>query len=89
MQIDSPGIHDNFFEIGGHSLLVLKARSEIRDSLGIELALTDFFQHHTLHSLANHLSHLEEKQPTTQTRQASLAAGKNRLQQRRRQRTSR
>ncbi|MEM9446196.1 MAG: amino acid adenylation domain-containing protein [Verrucomicrobiota bacterium] len=88
LQIDSPNIHDNFFEIGGHSLLVLRARSEIREKLGIELAITDFFNYPTLHSLANHLSQLNESSNMIQDRQDALSAGKLRLKQRRTQRPS-
>lgn len=38
------GIHDNFFDLGGHSLLVVKAVFLIERRLGIVVPFRDFFQ---------------------------------------------
>jgi amino acid adenylation domain-containing protein len=45
---DSISTSDNFFEIGGHSLLAIRLVSRIRDNLGVELPLTDVFLYPTL-----------------------------------------
>ena len=50
--VDSVSIHDNFFEIGGHSLLVTRVISAIRRQMGIEVAIKDFFVHPTIAALA-------------------------------------
>ncbi|MEL7224188.1 MAG: amino acid adenylation domain-containing protein, partial [Cyanobacteria bacterium J06576_12] len=60
-------IHDNFFEIGGHSLLVINAQSQIRQQLGIELSMVDLFRYPTLNTLATHIDQLTEKRETTKT----------------------
>ena len=88
LKTESPGRYDNFFEMGGHSLLVLKARNEIRDSLGIHLALADFFRHPTLHALADHIFNTNPADSPGNNRDKALNAGKSRLQQRRQRRLS-
>jgi amino acid adenylation domain-containing protein len=51
LKLDRIGRHDNFFEIGGHSLLVVKVRSLLRQR-GIEATVADVFNHPTIKSFA-------------------------------------
>jgi len=46
------GIDDNFFEIGGHSLLLLQLTNRINDAFGARLRLIDLMQHLTIGSLS-------------------------------------
>nr|VFJ76926.1 MAG: amino acid adenylation domain-containing protein [Candidatus Kentron sp. FW] len=46
------GIHDNFFDLGGHSLLVIRAMPSIREHFGRELPPRALFQHPTPGELA-------------------------------------
>ncbi|MBL8300797.1 MAG: amino acid adenylation domain-containing protein [Rhodanobacteraceae bacterium] len=55
LQRDSVGVHDNFFEIGGNSLLSVRLRNEVMRALACELALTDLFEYPTIAQLARHL----------------------------------
>jgi amino acid adenylation domain-containing protein/non-ribosomal peptide synthase protein (TIGR01720 family) len=50
------GVEDNFFEIGGHSLMATQVASRIRDELGIEVPLRVFFEHQTVSALARQLA---------------------------------
>ncbi|HEY6323763.1 MAG TPA: thioester reductase domain-containing protein, partial [Thermoanaerobaculia bacterium] len=52
LQVERLGIHDDFFAIGGHSLLLLRAQSQVRDALGQDLRLADLLQYRTVAALA-------------------------------------
>lgn len=46
-------IFDNFFEIGGHSLKVIRVLSHVREQFGVDLPLRSFFEAPTIASLAD------------------------------------
>jgi acyl carrier protein len=46
------GLHDNFFQLGGHSLLVIQVISELRKQLAIDLPVQLLFQSPTINELA-------------------------------------
>lgn len=48
------GLDDNFFAMGGHSLLALKLVEEMRKVSGLELASTALFEHYTIRTLREH-----------------------------------
>jgi len=41
--VERVGTHDNFFDLGGHSLMAIKAASQIERALGIRVPLREFF----------------------------------------------
>ena len=49
------GIDDNFFDIGGHSLLVVKLHRELRGAIEQPVALTDLYRFPTIRSFAAYL----------------------------------
>ena len=49
------GLEDNFFDLGGTSLLVLQVQELIHERIGAELASTDMFRFTTVRALAEHL----------------------------------
>ena len=53
--IERVGIYDNFFEVGGHSLLAMRIISAIRKELQVELAIRDIFQYTTINDLSEHI----------------------------------
>ena len=60
------GVHDNFFDLGGHSLAAIRLHERIRKDLELDLTLVKLFEHPTLASLANHLKSTEGSQATEQ-----------------------
>nr|WP_281355894.1 non-ribosomal peptide synthase/polyketide synthase [Pseudomonas atagonensis] len=60
LQVERVGRHDNFFELGGHSLLAMRMLSQVRQQMGVELALTDLFANPELAAVAQVLSQAEQ-----------------------------
>ncbi|MFC6987448.1 amino acid adenylation domain-containing protein [Streptomyces cirratus] len=59
------GAEDNFFEAGGHSLLLLRVQARLAERLGRQVPVVDLFAHPTVRSLARHLADGEEGPTTT------------------------
>ena len=62
------GVDDNFFDIGGHSLLIVRMHRRLRDQLDQPIALTDLYRHPTVRGFAAALSN----DSSTEVRQSSL-----------------
>ncbi|SEC38073.1 amino acid adenylation domain-containing protein [Streptomyces sp. 3213] len=54
--LDEVGTHDNFFEIGGDSLLLARVRTRLTQVLDRDIAALQLFTHPTVHDLAAALS---------------------------------
>ena len=79
------GLHDNFFEAGGDSLLLLRLRARLAQLLGRKVATVTLFSHPTIHGLAEHLAGETAQAPSqpggTGTRE-SAAQGRQALRDR-------
>jgi amino acid adenylation domain-containing protein len=49
------GVNDSFFEVGGHSLLIVRLQGALRTALGREIPVIELFQYPTVAALAAHL----------------------------------
>ncbi|HEX2926937.1 MAG TPA: amino acid adenylation domain-containing protein [Ruminiclostridium sp.] len=49
------GLNENFFDLGGHSLLMAKVRSKISKAINIEIQIMDLFRYPTVSTLADYL----------------------------------
>ncbi|MBD2611527.1 amino acid adenylation domain-containing protein [Nostoc punctiforme FACHB-252] len=56
LHLEQVGIHDNFFDLGGHSLLVLTVNNKLRGILQRDISVVTMFQNPTIYSLAQYLS---------------------------------
>ncbi|NOZ56810.1 MAG: amino acid adenylation domain-containing protein, partial [Calditrichaeota bacterium] len=55
LERDSIGVRDNFFEVGGHSLLAIRLLNEIENRFGKQIPLVQLFQKPTIEGLAEYL----------------------------------
>jgi acyl carrier protein len=82
LKLDKVGIHDNFFDLGGHSLLGTQLISRIRDAFKLDLPLRNLFEAPTIDGLAQRVKKLGEKQDAMQeTKITRLAREQYRVQQ--------
>lgn len=50
------GLHENFFDLGAHSLTIAEIQTRLQAELGREIAIVDLYQFSTVRSLAGHLA---------------------------------
>jgi amino acid adenylation domain-containing protein/thioester reductase-like protein len=50
------GRQDNFFEVGGHSMLVVRALSKLSQRFGVSLKVTDLYKTPTIYQLATRIA---------------------------------
>ena len=88
LYLEQVGLDDNFFDLGGHSLLVVQAHRKLREVIEKPLTLTDLYRFPTIRGLVNHLSSDDSSEKATEQ---SLARAEKRRQAlgRRRRRGSR
>jgi amino acid adenylation domain-containing protein len=56
LKVGRVGRHDNFFDLGGHSLLLVQVHSRLQEELGLPVSIIDLLKIPTVSSLAAHLS---------------------------------
>jgi amino acid adenylation domain-containing protein len=55
LKLDRVGVDDNFFDLGGHSLLLAQVNARLREDLGCDLPVVDMFRYPTVRALASFL----------------------------------
>ncbi|MBW8879185.1 MAG: amino acid adenylation domain-containing protein, partial [Acidobacteria bacterium] len=61
--VERVGIEDGFFDLGGHSLLVIRLVSKVNSQLGIRLSPRRIFEHSTVRALAGVIEGLAGEAP--------------------------
>jgi amino acid adenylation domain-containing protein len=69
LNVERVSIYDNFFELGAHSLLIVKAHSRLKGDRYSDLQLVDFFRYPTIEQLAAQLTtrNLRKTQETVES----------------------
>ncbi len=65
LKLESVSVYDNFFEIGGHSLLAMRVVAAIKERLEIELKVIDLFTSPTIDQLSKKIVGSEHAEMTT------------------------
>ena len=55
LKVDRIGVDDNFFDLGGNSLLLVQVHGRLQEQFGREILLVEIFNHPTVRALAAHL----------------------------------
>jgi len=58
LDVEQLGMTDNFFTLGGHSLMAMRVIARIRDLFGVEMPIRDFFEAGTLADTAQRIEAL-------------------------------
>ncbi|HZF12748.1 MAG TPA: amino acid adenylation domain-containing protein, partial [Thermoanaerobaculia bacterium] len=69
--VEQVGRLDNFFDLGGSSLLMIELRARLRHHVGRDLSVVELFRYPTVRSLAEHLSE-ETAGPAPGARQTAV-----------------
>jgi amino acid adenylation domain-containing protein len=72
LRVPRIGVHDHFFEVGGHSLLVVQVITRIQQALNVEIAVIDLYKYPTVAALAEHVTRTASE--TRMGRDAASAA---------------
>ncbi len=72
LKIERLGIEDNFFTLGGHSLLITQVVARIREALQVELPMRSFFEKPTIAGLALAITQMRAAQRDTDKMQQML-----------------
>lgn len=56
LEVPQVGLHNNFFDLGGHSLLLIKIKQKLEARFSTQVAMVDLFKYTTVASLAKFLN---------------------------------
>ncbi|WP_407555943.1 amino acid adenylation domain-containing protein [Streptomyces sp. Pv4-95] len=74
LKLDSVGVHDNFFALGGHSMASMRLLGRIRAEFGAELSIRDVFDALTVAGIAGKLEGAAAARPALRTAEGLTAA---------------
>jgi hypothetical protein len=74
LRLPVTGVHDNFFDLGGHSLLVVQVHQKLQALIGHSFPVTDLFRFATVHTIAVHLAPLAARLDTPVSAASAPAA---------------
>jgi amino acid adenylation domain-containing protein len=66
LEVPRVGLHNNFFDLGGHSLLLIKVQRRLEERLDTRVAIVDLFKYTTVASLAKFLAQEQPEQLPSQ-----------------------
>jgi len=82
LSVEDVSVEDNFFDLGGHSLLLVQIHRKLRETFGEKVTIVDLFKYTTISLLADFLSQSDQETAVSerQDREAKLREAKGRLQ---------
>ena len=92
LKVEKVGIHDNFFDLGGNSLLMIQIHKGLQERFGQKFSIVEMFKLPTIHLLAKYITEQTQEPPApisvsnkeqTKSRRERKAAKQERTQRRR------
>lgn len=56
LRVEKVSINENFFDLGGHSLLMIQVHTQLQEKLALEFSVVEMFEYTTIQALAKRLS---------------------------------
>jgi acyl carrier protein len=83
LSLKNPGVNDNFFDLGGHSLQVVQVQGQLRERISVDLPVLKLFEYPSIRSLAGFLREDKKEEPFAQkiherTQRQKVAAARHR-----------
>jgi thioester reductase-like protein len=75
LELEQVGLDDNFFDLGGDSLLITPLLVEVASRLGVRVTLAEFFEHATIGSLVRLVERLHQQRLATAGRRVVHRVG--------------
>jgi len=72
LQRDAIGVHDNFFDAGGHSLLLIQLQSRLEQRLGQPVPVLELLRNPTIASLASFFERQQQRRPNAEKQRDEL-----------------
>jgi acyl carrier protein len=72
--VERVGLYDNFFDLGGHSLVMAKGHARLQETLGREFSMIEMFRYPTISALAEYLT--EQMRQSSDLPPGPLSPGK-------------
>lgn len=78
LKVDRVGINNNFFEMGGDSLMLMEIHREIKKEFDLNFPVTDLFRYPTIESLTENLKFVQEDNPAIEQKNDHQSSAKAR-----------
>jgi amino acid adenylation domain-containing protein len=88
LEVAEVGVDDNFFDLGGHSLLMAQVQAKLEEIFQREIPMMDLFRYSTVGSLARYLSEENGAAPSTAEREGRSKTFRDSARRRRESRQS-
>lgn len=75
LERDDIGPRDNFYDLGGHSLLLTQIRARLSEAFGCKLSITELFEYPTVEALARRVGGVSAELPGPRPTQRESAGG--------------
>ncbi|HTC94926.1 MAG TPA: amino acid adenylation domain-containing protein, partial [Terriglobales bacterium] len=77
LQVEKVGLHDNFFDLGGDSLLVTQVYGRLRNMFEGKLSIIDLFKYPTVSALAKYVNDYDREPSLVEPKKAPATPAQN------------